>query len=86
MYMRPDQEKQLADMIGVPEFFMTTVVTEAAGGGCVRVYNCIERSGLLIPQCTVVMPATALIIAAKKVQAAAAEIFQTEVLAGMITH
>lgn len=86
MSMRQESELQLAEMIGVPEFFMTTVVTEAAGGGCVRVYNCIERHGLLIPQCTVVMPATALIIAAKKVQAAASEIFKREMLPALVTH
>lgn len=59
------------DLPGIPEFFMTEVRTEMAGGGCVRIFNCVERSGFLIPQCTVIIPAMNMIPIMQKVDDAA---------------
>lgn len=76
----------MLDCVGVPEFFYTTVgKTEAAGGGCVRIYCCIERGGNLIPQLTVVMPAGSLLIAARQVEQAALDAF-THDMAGALAH
>jgi hypothetical protein len=81
-----DRMSQMLDGIGVPEFFYTTIgKTEDAGGGCVRIYCCIERGGMLIPQLTVVMPAESLIIAARRAGDAALEAF-TEARAGLLVH
>lgn len=63
---------EMLDALGVPEFFYTTIgKTEDAGGGCVRIYCCIERGGHLVPQLTVVMPATSLLTAARTAEEAA---------------
>ena len=37
------------DTFGVQDVFATTSVLENAGGGCTRIYNCIEKNGVLIP-------------------------------------
>jgi len=81
-------EREMLDCVGIPEFFYTTIgKTEAAGGGCVRIYCCIERGGTLIPQFTVVMPAESLIIAARRAEDAALAVFNHEQMAGvMATH
>jgi hypothetical protein len=74
---------EMLDCIGVPEFFYTTIgKTEPAGGGCVRVYCCIERNGVLIPQLTVVMPAISLMIAAKRAGEAAIDVFNINQVKG----
>lgn len=68
---------EMLDGIGIPEFFYTTIgKTEDAGGGCVRIYCCIERGGNLIPQFTVVMPAESLLTAADRARAAALDCFR----------
>ena len=78
---------EMLDSIGIPEFFYTTIGrTEPAGGGCVRVYCCIERGGNLIPQLTVVMPAGSLLIAARQAEEAALEAFTHEQMAGALAH
>lgn len=68
--------QEMIDTIGAPEFYVTKIgKTEAAGGGCVRVYLCIERGNMLLTQFTVVMPALAMLEAAQVSQAAALEVF-----------
>jgi hypothetical protein len=68
--------QEMIDTIGVPEFYVTKIgKTEPAGGGCVRVYLCIERGNMLLTQFTVVMPALAMLEAARISQAAALEVF-----------
>lgn len=68
---------KMIDIPGIPEFFMTEVGrTESVGGDCVRIYNCVERGGYLIPQCTVILPARSLIVAARRVTEAAQEAFE----------
>jgi hypothetical protein len=48
---------QMADGFGVPTFYVTDCIREDAGDGNVRIWNCIHRSGLLVPQCEVIIPA-----------------------------
>ena len=87
MQEREEGDFDLVQGLAIPEYFVTTIgKTEHAGGGCVRVYNCIARDGLLIPQFTVVIPADLLIAAAEKVKAAAVDIFRMENLAGCLAH
>lgn len=77
---------EMLDGIGVPEFFYTTIgKTEDAGGGCVRIYCCIERGGMLIPQLTVVMPAASLVVAARRAGQAAQDAF-AEARDGAMVH
>lgn len=33
----------------VPDVFATTTRIENAGGGCIRIYNCIIKNGTLVP-------------------------------------
>lgn len=51
---RLDQE--MADAYGVPSYFATEILTEPAGGGCVRLFGCVRQRGVLVPQYAVVMP------------------------------
>jgi len=80
-------ELELLEAVNVAEYFVTHVGhTESAGGGNVRIYNCVQRGRFLIPQCTVVIPAVNLIIAARRVEDAAHEVFNMEQMAGALTH
>ena len=53
------------EMIGtldVPDVFATTTKIEAAGGGCIRVYNCVVKDGTLVPVGNaVVFPASCIV-------------------------
>lgn len=74
---------EMLDCVGVPEFFYSVIgKTEPAGGGCIRIYCCIERGDNLVPVLTVVMPASSLLRAAKRAEDAAIEAFN----AGQITN
>jgi hypothetical protein len=78
---------KMIDIPGIPEFFMTEVGrTEGVGGDCVRIYNCVERGGFLIPQCTVIIPAMSLIVAARCVTEAAQEAFRRKETENRILH
>ena len=60
------------EMLGtfdVPDVFATTTKIESAGGGCIRIYNCIVKNGTLIPVGNaVVIPATCIIGLSESVQ------------------
>jgi hypothetical protein len=59
-----EEAPRMADAFGVPEYFYTHIgKIEEAGGGCMRVYCCIKREGVLLPVFTVIMPADALGVA-----------------------
>lgn len=74
---------EMMDAIGVPEYFITTIGrVESAGDGCVRVYGCSEKGGMLVPQYTVVMPVLSMIAATKLVQETALQICSRTLLAG----
>jgi len=80
-------ELELLESINIPEYFVTHVgQTECAGGGNVRIYNCVKRGRFLVPQCTVVIPAVNLIVAARRVEDAAREVFNMEKMTGAVAH
>jgi len=60
-------ELEMGDAFGVPEYFATLCNVEDAGGGCVRIYGCTERHGVLIQHYTVVMPAQNMMRASQRV-------------------
>lgn len=65
----------MIDAIGIPEYFITDVGrVEEAGGGCLRVYNCIKRAGQLVPVFTVIVPREALMVCGTAVTNAVREI------------
>jgi len=66
------------DAYGVKCYYMNVAVAEPAGGGNVRVWNCIRRHGMLIPVCQVIIPAIELLVASRIVTDAAMETFQKE--------
>ena len=63
---------------GVPTFYMNVPVAEPAGGGNVRVWNCVRRHGVLIPVCEIIIPAVELVIASRIISSAALETFKCE--------
>lgn len=70
---------EMLDVVGVPEFFITTIgKIESAGGGCVRIYGCAEKGGLLVPIYCSIMPALDMAASARKVQEGVREIFNSE--------
>ena len=72
---------ELMDCVGVPEFFVTAIgKTEHAGGGCVRIYCCIQRGDVLLPQLTIVVPAASLLVATKQAERAARDVFKGEIV------
>jgi hypothetical protein len=70
------------DGFGVPVYYVTVTVPEPAGGGNVRIWNCCDRSGILVPQCEIIIPAINLVVAARRIAEAAQEIFCAETKSG----
>jgi hypothetical protein len=66
------------DSYGVPSFYMNVPVTEPAGGGNVRVWNCVRKHGVLIPVCEIIIPAAELLVASRIITSAALEVFKME--------
>lgn len=66
------------DRYGVPTFYMNVPVAEQAGGGNVRIWNCVRKNGVLIPVCEIIIPAVELIAATRIINNAAMETFQIE--------
>lgn len=63
---------------GVPTFYMNIPVAEPAGGGNVRVWNCVRRKGVLVPVCEIIIPAEELIEASTIINRAALETFKID--------
>lgn len=63
---------------GVPCFYMNEPVAESAGGGNVRIWNCVRRHGVLIPVCEIVIPAAEVLIASRIITSAAMDTFKSE--------
>lgn len=79
-----EETPQIADCFGVPTFFATEVVTEPAGGGCVRLYGCVRQRGLLIPQYQVIMPHTSMLTCSRTAREAALTALKDEM--GALAH
>lgn len=41
--------KTFDDSIDIPDVFATTTHVEDAGGGCIRIYNCVVKGDRLVP-------------------------------------
>lgn len=79
--------QEMIETIGAPEFYVTKIgKSEPAGGNCVRLFLCIERAEVLITQFTVVMPALALIAAARQAEEAAIDAFNGVQMIGGAAH
>lgn len=65
---------EMADAFGVPSYFVTEILTEPAGGGCVRLFGCVRQRGLLVPQYMVVMPHLSMLDGAAAAAKAAEEV------------
>lgn len=63
---------------GVPTYYMNVPVAEPAGGGNVRVWNCVRRNGVLVPVCEIIIPAAELIEASRIINSAALATFKME--------
>lgn len=59
------------ESFGVPIFFVDTAITEDAGDGMTRVWNCATRNGVITPQCEIIMRASRLLVVARNVHEAA---------------
>jgi hypothetical protein len=53
--VRGDEPLPMLDL-DVPEFFISHIRIEPAGGNCIRIFGCVERSGQLIPRYSVIIP------------------------------
>lgn len=61
----------MTEMLGsfdIPDVFATTTRIESAGGGCIRIYNCIVKGDVLIPVSAVVFPASCILRLAETAQ------------------
>jgi hypothetical protein len=70
----------LAEVIGLPVYWIDSVIPEDAGNGVVRVINCVTRNGVLIPQFEALIHSTRLIIAARTVTDCAVGVCSSDML------
>lgn len=67
---------------GVPIFYVNATISEPAGGGNVRIWNCARKHGVMVPVCEIIIPATDLITAAQCVSSVAEEVFRRTMMVG----
>lgn len=60
-----------------PEYVVTDVICEDAGGGWIRAYNYCVKGGVWMPVYTVCVSAERMVIASRHINAAALEIFNS---------
>lgn len=77
---------QLGDIVGVPTYYVTDVITENAGGGNVRIWNCEMRNGILIPRCEIISPASRILQLGRAVSDFAQGVFADQMLRVGQTH
>ncbi len=65
---------------GVPIFYVDRVITEDAGDGMSRIWNCAMRNGVIIPQCEIVTRASRLVIMATSVRDDARAMLRKEMM------
>lgn len=75
-----------SDFIGCPEYVVSDVICEDAGGGWIRAYNYVVRGGIWVPVYTVCVSAERMVIASRKINDAALEVFNAVQMLGGITH
>ncbi len=76
----------VAEVVGLPVFYVDTAISEAAGNGMVRVINCQTRNGILIPQFEVYIHAIRLVMAGRAVADAAQSVFNSEMMVSGARH
>jgi hypothetical protein len=76
----------LAEVIGLPTYWVDSVVPEDAGNGVVRIINCVTRNGVLIPQFETLIHSTRLITAARAVTDYARSVCSGEMMAVGARH
>lgn len=74
------EQREMADISGVRTYYVTDVITENAGGGNVRIWNCEMRNGLLIPRCEIISPAARVLQLGRAVSDFAQEVFADQQL------
>jgi hypothetical protein len=77
---------RMADGFGVPTFYVTDIVTEDAGNGNVRIWNCVLKSGLLMPVCEVIVPASRLLRIGRDASDFAMDLHQRQQMAEILEH
>ena len=65
---------------GVPIFYVDNVITEDAGDGMSRIWNCATKNGVIIPQCEIITRSSRLLVMATGVRDDAWAILQKEML------
>lgn len=81
-----DQAREMAEVHGVQSFFVTDFFTEAAGGGCIRVYACAKQRGVLVPQYLAVVPYRNMLAGSTAAQQAAIAVMKEELGGGGEVH
>lgn len=72
----------LLDTFGVPEFFTTHLgEVEDAANGMMRVIRCVKRGNVLVPVCTLVMPAMNVLKESNRYRDMAHQILHGEMMA-----
>ena len=74
------------DFMNCPEYVVSDVICADAGGGWVRAYNYSVRGGIWVPVYTVCVSAEKMVVASRKINEAALDIFNRQQLAGAISH
>lgn len=79
---------EMMEVSGLPTYYVTHVVTENAGGGNVRIWDCTERNGILMPVCEIIIPSSRAMFCARRVTDCAMEVFNSEMMlnAGAALH
>lgn len=65
---------------GVPIFYVDNVITEDAGDGMSRIWNCATKNGVIIPQCEIITRSSRLLVMATGVRDDAWAILQKEMV------
>jgi hypothetical protein len=76
----------IADVIGLPVYYIDTAIPEDAGNGNVRIINCVTRHGVLIPQYECIIHSTRLIVAGRAVSMKAQIIFNQQMMVNGTAH
>ena len=66
------------DFFGTPEFVVSSIATESAGNGNVRIYNYVRRGNLMVPQFSIFIAAADLIVSLPALDAAGHNIFSAD--------
>lgn len=76
----------IAEVIGLPCYFIDTAIPEPAGDGMVRVTNYQTRHGILIPQFEALIHTSKLLVANRAFATVAQQVFDMEMLEAGARH